>query len=155
MQINWYKEWEELGPCDSWPLCLAFQFYLKLFDIRDLHVCCTTKLLHINFNMNLKIKLLISKSQSQVSMDFQTSIHTLKTMLSCSQYLISWSKTQLHFERTWLHNTVKLDVVSWGYHTPREAIKQLLLPCYITMLDEQDPENRRINSIDYKQSFTL
>ena len=47
MQINWYKEWEELGPFDSRPLCSAFQFYLKLFDIRDLHVCCTTKLLHI------------------------------------------------------------------------------------------------------------
>lgn len=53
--------------------------------------------------------------------------------------------TQLHFERTWLHNTVKLDVVSLGYHTPREALKKSLLPCYITMLDEQDPENRGIN----------
>jgi len=54
--------------------------------------------------------------------------------------------TQLHFEKTWLHNTVKLDAVSWGYHTPGEAIKQLLRPYYITMLDEQDPENRRINT---------
>ena len=60
-------------------------------------------------------------------------------------YLISLLMTQHHFEMTWLNNTVRLAAVSWECHIQEVASEHLLLPCYITRLDEQDPkENNNI-----------
>ena len=55
-------------------------------------------------------------------------------------YLISLLMTQLHFEMKWLNNTVGLAAVSWECRIQEAASEHLLLPCYTTRLDEQDPK---------------
>ena len=56
--------------------------------------------------------------------------------------------TQLRFGRTWLHNTVKLAVVSWECHTPGVALKNLQPPCYTTVPDGQDPGEQHIDFVN-------
>ena len=60
-------------------------------------------------------------------------------------YLISLLMTQLHFEMTWLNNIVRLAAVSWEYRIQEVASEHLLLPCYTTRLDEQDPTENKLS----------
>ena len=60
-------------------------------------------------------------------------------------YLISLLMTQLHFEMTWLNNIVRLAAVSWECRIQEAASEHLLLPCYTTKLDEQDPTENKLN----------